>query len=139
MHEAKLLKLLKGKGIPELKGAIIEGDYNIMIMQRLGPSLEDLFQKVCKRQFSLKTVVMIAIQCLERVEHIHKCNYLHRDIKPDNFLVGHKKPGHIYMIDFGLTKRFRNPKTGMHIPWKDGKNLTGTARYASLNTHLGYE
>ncbi len=60
-------------------------------------------------------------------------------MKPDNFLIGHKKPSYIYLIDFGLTKRFRNPKTGQHIPWKEGKNLTGTARYASLNTHLGYE
>ncbi len=70
---------------------------------------------------------------------MQSCNYLHRDIKPDNFLIGHKKPSYIYLIDFGLTKRFRNPKTGQHIPWKEGKNLTGTARYASLNTHLGYE
>lgn len=69
LHEAKLLKLLKGKGIPELKGAIIEGDYNIMVMQLLGPSLEDLFG-YCKKRFSLKTVCMIAIQCLERIEHV---------------------------------------------------------------------
>lgn len=54
-------------------------------------------------------------------------------------MIGSKKPSCIYLIDFGLAKRFRNPKTGQHIPWKEGKNLTGTARYASLNTHLGYE
>lgn len=109
-----------------------------MVMQLLGPSLEDLFS-YCKKRFSLKTVIMIAIQCLERIEHVQSCNYLHRDIKPDNYLIGHKKPSYIYLIDFGLTKRFRNPKTGQHIPWKEGKNLTGTARYAALNTHLGYE
>lgn len=54
-------------------------------------------------------------------------------------MIGHKKPSYIYLIDFGLTKWFRNPKNGQHIPWKEGKNLTGTAWYASLNTHLGYE
>lgn len=54
-------------------------------------------------------------------------------------LSGINKPSIVYMIDFGLAKRFRNPKTGQHIPWKEGKNLTGTARYASLFTHLGYE
>lgn len=54
-------------------------------------------------------------------------------------MIGNKDASLVYMIDFGLSKRFRNPKTGQHIPWKEGKNLTGTARYASLNTHLGYE
>ena len=82
---------------------------------------------------------MFGIQALERIEHIQSLDFLHRDIKPDNFLIGNKNADLVYMIDFGLTKRFRNPKTGQHIPWKEGKNLTGTARYASLNTHLGYE
>lgn len=138
LHEAKLIKMLKGRGIPELKGAIIEGDYNIMVMELLGPSLENLF-KYCKNKFSLQTTVMFGIQALERIEHCQSCDFLHRDIKPDNFVIGNKKPSLVYMIDFGLAKRFRNPKTGQHIPWKEGKNLTGTARYASLNTHLGYE
>ena len=138
LHEAKLLKLLKGKGIPELKGALIEGDYNIMVISLLGPSLEHLFN-YCNHKFSLHTAVMFGIQALERIEHIQTLDFLHRDIKPDNFLIGNKNAALIYMIDFGLTKRFRNPKTGQHIPWKEGKNLTGTARYASLNTHLGYE
>jgi casein kinase 1 len=48
-----------------------------------------------------------------------------------------KKQHYVYVIDFGLAKRFRDPKTGEHIPYRDGKNLTGTARYASVNTHLG--
>jgi len=82
---------------------------------------------------------MFGIQALERIEHVQSCNFLHRDIKPDNFVIGNKKTSLVYMIDFGLSKRFRNPKTGQHIPWKEGKNLTGTARYASLFTHLGYE
>ena len=130
--------MMKGKGIPDMKGVIIEGDYNIMIMQLLGPSLEELFN-YCKRQFSLKTVLMLAIQMLERIELVQSNHFIHRDMKPDNFLIGHKKPSYIYLVDFGLAKRFRNPKTGEHIPWKEGKNLTGTARYASLSTHLGYE
>ena len=77
---------------------------------------------------------------LQRIEFIHQCGYLHRDIKPDNFLIGADRQHHkIYMIDFGLAKRFKDPRTGSHIPFRDKKQLTGTSRYASLNTHIGIE
>jgi len=116
-----------------------EGDFNIMVMDLLGPSLEDLFS-YAKRKFSLKTILLIADHTVQRIEFIHSKNFLHRDIKPDNFLVGiGKKQSMIYAIDFGLAKRYRDMNTGEHIVYKDGKSLTGTARYASVNTHLGIE
>ena len=75
-----------------------------------------------------------------RVEYMHTQNFLHRDMKPDNFLMGvNAKKTQVYIIDFGLSKRYRDPKTGEHIPYRDGKSLTGTARYASVNTHIGVE
>ena len=77
---------------------------------------------------------------IQRLEYLHNNHFIHRDMKPDNFLVGVNKKQHmVYLIDFGLAKRYREPKTGEHIPYKDKKQLTGTARYASVNTHLGIE
>jgi len=70
---------------------------------------------------------------------VHNRHFIHRDIKPDNFCVGLNKTSHkIFLIDFGLAKRYIQ-RDGKHIPYREGKNLTGTARYASINTHLGIE
>ncbi len=83
---------------------------------------------------------MIAMQVIERIKHVHECNYVHRDIKPDNFLVGKGETENtIYILDFGLAKRYRDEHTHIHIPLKENRNLTGTARYASCNAHNGLE
>eukprot|EP00002_Diphylleia_rotans_P033661 TRINITY_DN7176_c0_g1_i3.p1 TRINITY_DN7176_c0_g1~~TRINITY_DN7176_c0_g1_i3.p1 ORF type:complete len:401 (+),score=60.77 TRINITY_DN7176_c0_g1_i3:101-1303(+) len=139
-YESKVYKALSGGiGIPNLRFYGTEADYNTMVIDVLGPSLEDLFT-FCGRKLSLKTVLMLADQMIARVEFMHTRGYLHRDIKPDNFLMGiGKREGQVYIIDFGLAKRYRDPRTGQHIPYKDNKSLTGTARYASINTHLGIE
>ncbi|KAH9326410.1 hypothetical protein KI387_006588, partial [Taxus chinensis] len=140
LYETKIYKLLMGgTGIPNIRWFGIEGDYNVLVMDLLGPSLEDLFN-FCNRKFSLKTVLMLAEQMLNRVEYIHSRSFIHRDLKPDNFLMGlGKRANQVYMIDYGLAKKFRDPISMRHIPYRDHKNLTGTARYASMNTHLGIE
>ncbi|ODM94610.1 Casein kinase I isoform alpha [Orchesella cincta] len=132
LYESKVYKILRGSGIPEVKWFGIVRDYNVLVMDLLGPSLEDLFN-YSQRQFSLKTVLHLADQMILRLEYIHSKNFIHRDIKPDNFLMG------VYVIDFGLSKKYRDSRTRQHIPFRDDKSLTGTARYASINAHKGYE
>eukprot|EP00897_Mesotaenium_endlicherianum_P006177 jgi/Mesen1/5588/ME000281S04651 len=140
LYESKLYRILQGgTGIPNIRWFGVEGDYNVMVLDLLGPSLEDLFN-FCSRKFSLKTVLMLADQLINRVEFVHSKSFLHRDIKPDNFLMGlGRRANQVYIIDFGLAKKYRDPTTHQHIPYRENKNLTGTARYASINTHLGIE
>lgn len=139
-YEYKLYCLLAGGvGIPSVRWYGREGSYYALVMEMLGSSLEGIFEQ-CNRKFTLKTVLMLADQMLARIEFVHERHYLHRDIKPDNFLVGiGEQQNKVYVIDFGLVKRYRDPKTLQHIPFLEGKRLTGTARYASINAHVGLE
>ncbi|KAG6463053.1 hypothetical protein O3G_MSEX013634 [Manduca sexta] len=140
LYESRVYKMLQGGiGIPHIRWYGYEKEHNILVMDLLGPSLEDLFN-FCSRQFTIKTVLMLADQMLGRVEFIHCKCFIHRDIKPDNFLMGiGRHCNKLYMIDFGLAKKFRDLRTRVHIAYREDKNLTGTARYASINAHLGIE
>ena len=139
-YECKIYNALQGGiGIPKLHCCGSQGNYYILIIDLLDRSLEDFFD-YCGRYFTLLTTLMLVDQMLSRIEFIHSKNYVYRDVKPDNFLMGKRDKKHlVYVIDFGLAKRFINSKTGLHIPYKEGNPLIGTARYASIRAHLGIE
>ena len=126
-------------GIPKVFEFHKGHKHNYLIMQLLGKSLDKLFTDM-KKHFSIKTVSMIGYQMIQRIEYVHSKGYIHRDIKPGNFLVGKNLDRQtLYIIDFGLSKKYIDKITGKHVIYKEGKGLTGTARYVSLNTHYGID
>ncbi|KAF1993297.1 casein kinase I isoform delta [Amniculicola lignicola CBS 123094] len=135
--EAETYKALSGGiGIPRVRWAGEECDYYVLVHDLLGPSLEDLFN-YCGRKFSLKTVLLLADQLISRTEYIHAKSFIHRDIKPDNFLMGIGRQGNVvYAIDFGLAKDYREAERYKGL---QGRQFDGTRRYASINNHNGIE
>jgi len=159
MHEASVLEHLRGiPGVANVQYYFLDEGcgYDVMMMDLLGPSLGDVF-KACGRKFSLKTVLMIAVQMLYRVEQLHARGVIHRDVKPSNFLIGKKSSpdqrqaieessscstkgsSDVYLIDFGLAKTYCDLKTQRHLPYCEGNGFVGTSRYSSINAQMGIE
>ena len=137
-NEAAIINYLKGPNIPFVKSFGFTAQYNILVMQLLGKSLENLLME--RKIFSLKTVCMVGYQMINILEFIHEKHILHRDIKPDNFVMGLDELSNIvYLIDFGLAKKYRSMTTLIQYPMVKKNKLTGTARYASINALKGYE
>lgn len=139
-YESKLYMIFaNGVSVPKLHWFGTEASHNAMVIDLLGKSLEDLASE-CHHRLSLKTVLMLADQMLSAVEYLHSINFIHRDIKPDNFVMGlGPRANQVFIIDFGLSKKYRDPHTHQHIPYVENKDLTGTARYASVAALKGIE
>ena len=136
--ESFYLYNLKGIGIPEVISFGYSGKYNILVQTLLGESLGRIFFKN-NNYFSLKDICMFSIQILHRIEYVHSKYIIHRDIKPENFLIGEPDQYMIYIIDFGLSKKYKSSRTNKHIQFQLTKKFTGTARYASINAVRGAE
>ena len=135
--EAYILYYLRGPGLPEVITFGRTKKYNILVQTLLGKSLYDRFNDLNKK-FTIKDNCMIGIQILERLEYIHSKNFIHRDVKPHNFLSGLKDESLIYIIDFGLAKKYRSQR-GNHVRFSVSKNITGTPRFCSANAMRGGE
>ncbi|MCH9716733.1 MAG: casein kinase 1 family protein [Gammaproteobacteria bacterium] len=139
-YEARVYERMEGKrGVPRVYYFGQEGDFHVLVMDLLGPSLEDRFNR-CNRMFNLSTVALLAVNTLRILEDFHDEGFIHRDLKPDNFLTSKRRSStNVFLVDFGLSKCFWNPESNEHIPYRTGKNLTGTPRYASIRNHRGCE
>ena len=138
-QEANIMSYLKGPQIPLIKSYGYSGDYNVLIMELMGKSLEDLFESLPPKKMSIRCVCNIGYQMVEIIQYIHEKHYIHQDIKPDNFVMGiNNKKKYLHILDFGLSRKYRSSTTLKHYPLIQRKNLTGTARYASINALDGF-
>ena len=136
--ESTIMAYLQGPNIPYIKSFGYSGDYNLLVMQYLDKSLEDIFQ--LRKTFSIKTTAMIGFQLIGVLHFIHDKNFIHRDVKPDNCVMGSDDLNeNLYLIDFGLAKKYRSSRSLKQYPMTKKKKLTGTARYASIHALEGFE
>jgi serine/threonine protein kinase len=139
--EHKVYKAIsQSVGVPRVHFMGNNARLNVMIMDRLGQDLERLFLK-CKRKFSTQTLCLLAIQMLDRIEHHHANGYVHRDLKPQNFVMGVENSSNanvVHLIDYGLCRKYLDAY-GKHVMYSESHALAGTPRYVSINCHLGIQ
>ena len=135
-NESYILLNIKGPGIPSVISYGVSGKYNILVENLLGKSIRDIWLKKNKK-FNLTDTCIFAIQAISLLEYAHSKNYLHRDIKPSNFLVGNPDNSQLYLIDFGVAKKFRSSRTGRHIKNIRNSSMVGSLLFLSINAFKG--
>lgn len=142
IHEARVYKRLAGKDskmLPNMYWHGSMGNFNLMVMQLLGPSLEDIFVSH-GREFSLRSIAKLGLRILSCIEFVHSKGFIHRDVKPENLLFNMGDLDKVHLIDFGLAKKYRSSKTKEHYAAKEsteGRAFIGDHTFASLNTYRG--
>ena len=137
--EAFYLYALKGFGIPKILSFGIFGRYKVLVESLLGKTIETLLKSNKNKISRMKDICMISIQIIERIEYIHNKNIIHQDIKPANFLVGNPDDSVIYVIDYGMSKKYRSSIKGNHILFSKKKKFRGTFNFSSINSMKLYE
>ena len=130
--ECYALFSLRSIGIPKVLTFGYNKEYDILIMPLLGKTLLNIFESK-NLNYEFKDICLIAIQIIERIQWVHCRKIIHRDIKPDNFLIGLNDPQIIYLIDFGLSKKYQSSVTGKHIKYTKVKKFIGTPLFGSVN------
>ena len=139
--QSEIFYLYKLRHCPGIVKMITSGrtkKYNILIEPLLGGTLYSLYLDHNKN-FTLKDICLISLQCISRLESVHNKGIIHCDIKPENFCVGLRDKRIIYLIDFGISKKYRSDRTKNHIKFTITKTMCGTARYASMNALSGLQ
>ena len=137
--EAYYQYILRGFGIPKILSFGKNRKYNILVETLLGKTIYEYFTKNKNANTKMKDLCMVAIQIIDRIQYIHSKNIIHQDIKPENFLVGNPDTSIIYIIDFGLSKKYRSSRTGKHISFSKNNKFYGTMNFSSINAMKGYQ
>jgi serine/threonine protein kinase len=122
--------------IPDVLNFCTSRKYHFLHLELLGKSLDDVFRD-CERKFDVGSVLKLGIDMIDIMKELHESGIIHRDIKPGNFMMGKKDTDKLYIMDFGLSRRYM--KDGVHIKHSTGNSPMGTPRYISVNVHLGFE
>ncbi|ETW81271.1 hypothetical protein HETIRDRAFT_318767, partial [Heterobasidion irregulare TC 32-1] len=137
-YEAQVYRQLREyQAIPSLYTFEMYGGGYFLILDGVGVTLEQL-HKVCRGTLSLRTVAILALEMIERIEFVHSRGIILRDVKPQNLAMDLGNCSSLlYMFDFGLAKPYIDLTTNDHIPFRTGLVSVGTARYMSYNVHFG--
>ena len=131
-HEAKIYRCLKDiSGVPRIRNYGSEEGFNYLILDLLGPSLD-------QQTLNTSETIKYMIDMLNIIEKIHNIGIIHRDIKPENFLLNKIGENRVYLIDFGLSKYYLT-ENKKHMEERKNRKLIGTAKFSSLNVHNGIE